>query len=54
MLTTVRDRIQVHIDAGLTLEEVLAAAPTAEYDEMATGFMPVERFVGIVYKSLSE
>lgn len=54
MLTTVRDRIQGHIDAGMSLEEVLAAAPTAEYDEMATGFMPAERFVGILYKSLSE
>jgi len=54
MLTTVRDRIQGHIDDGMSLEEVLAAAPTAEFDEMATDFMPTERFVGIVYRSLSE
>ncbi len=54
MLTTVRDRIQGHIDEGMSLEEVLEAAPTAGYDEMATGFMSVERFVGIVYQSLSE
>ncbi len=54
MLTTVRDRIQGHIDEGMSLEEVLEAAPTAGYEEMATGFMPVERFVGILYQSLSE
>jgi len=54
MLTTVRDRIQGHIDGGMSLEEVLEAAPTAGYEEMATGFMPVERFVGILYQSLSE
>lgn len=54
MLTTVRDRIQGHIDEGMSLEEVLEAAPTAGYEEMATDFMPVERFVGILYQSLSQ
>ena len=54
MLTTVRDRVQAGIDAGKSLEEVLGDAPTAGYDEMATGFMPVERFVGILYQSLSQ
>lgn len=54
LLTTVRDRIQGHIDEGMSLEEVLAAAPVAEYEHMATGFMPVERFIGILYKNLSE
>jgi glyoxylase-like metal-dependent hydrolase (beta-lactamase superfamily II) len=54
MLITVRDRIQTHIDAGASLEDVLAADPVAEYADRATGFMPVERFVGIIYRSLSE
>ena len=54
MLVTVRDRIQGHIDGGMSWEQVLEAGPTAGYEELATGFMPVERFVGIVYQSLSE
>lgn len=33
MLTTVRDRIAALIEAGKTLEEVIAAAPTKEFDE---------------------
>lgn len=33
MLTVVRDRIQTLIDAGKGLEEVVAAKPTAEFDE---------------------
>ena len=33
MLTVVRDRIQAMIDDGKGLEEVVAAKPTAEFDE---------------------
>jgi glyoxylase-like metal-dependent hydrolase (beta-lactamase superfamily II) len=33
MLTVVRDRIQAMIDDGKSLEEVVAAKPTAEFDE---------------------
>jgi glyoxylase-like metal-dependent hydrolase (beta-lactamase superfamily II) len=33
MLETVRDRISSMIDAGMTVEEVIAAAPTAGFDE---------------------
>jgi glyoxylase-like metal-dependent hydrolase (beta-lactamase superfamily II) len=33
MLETVRDRISAMIDQGKTLEEVVAAKPTAEFDE---------------------
>jgi glyoxylase-like metal-dependent hydrolase (beta-lactamase superfamily II) len=54
MLITIRDRIQTHIDAGDSLEDVLAADPVAGYADRASGFMPVERFVGIIYRSLSE
>lgn len=55
MLVVVRDRVQALIDAGKTLEEVLAAAPSAEYDAgMAAGFMNAERFMTLVYRSLAE
>lgn len=54
MLVVIRDRVQTLIAEGNSLEQVLAAAPTAEYDaDMANGFMTVERFLGIVYDSLS-
>ena len=53
LLMTSRNRIQGHIDAGLSLEEVLAQAPIAEFEDLASGFMPVERFVTIFYTALS-
>ncbi len=33
MLSTIRDRIQALVDSGATLEQVVAARPTAEWDE---------------------
>lgn len=54
MLLTVRDRVQEAIDEGMSADEVVAAAPTAEYDAgMAEGFMTAERFVRLVYASLA-
>jgi hypothetical protein len=50
MLITLRDRIQELIDEGKTLEEVIAADPTAGID---TGSLPVEDWIGIVYEDLS-
>ena len=47
--------IQAEIDAGKTVEEVLAANPTAPYDDaMAAGFLTSEQFVTIMYHALSE
>lgn len=55
MLVTVRDRVQTLVDDGADLDAVLAAAPTADYDErMQMGFMNTERFVTLVYRSLAE
>ena len=54
MLETVRDRVQAMVDEGKTLEEVVAARVTADFDEdydqqgMALGF--VDR----VYTSLTK
>jgi len=50
MLETVRNRINTMIDAGMSLEEVLSAAPTADFDEE---FGDPVRFIDRSYKSLS-
>ena len=54
MLVTIRDRIQTHVDNGDSLEDTVAANPIAEFADMASGWMPVERFIGLVYRSLAE
>ncbi len=53
MLRTVRDSIQTLIDEGKTKEEIVAAKPTAEFDEKwGTGFLQPDQWVGIVYDSM--
>jgi hypothetical protein len=45
------------IEKGMTLEQVKAAKPTKDYDVLFGGpgsFMPTDRFVEMVYTSLSE
>ncbi|HEY8520175.1 MAG TPA: MBL fold metallo-hydrolase [Gammaproteobacteria bacterium] len=49
-----RDRIQSLIDQGRSVDEVVAAKPTAEWDaEWGAGFMNGETFTRLVYQSLS-
>jgi cyclase len=51
MLATMRDRVAAHVKAGKTLEQVTAAAPTADLDaKWGQGFMKPPVFVSIVYK----
>jgi hypothetical protein len=55
MLTIIRDRVQDLIKKEMTLDEVLAARPTADYDTQygaATGPWTTRMFVEAVYKSL--
>ena len=53
MLTAVRDRVRALIDDGSTLEDVIAAAPTAGFDE--TWGAPDHRlFLPVVYQQLSQ
>ena len=53
MLTTVRDRIVSAIRAGQTLQQVLAARPTAEFDDrLAKGAMNAGVWVQRVYTDL--
>jgi glyoxylase-like metal-dependent hydrolase (beta-lactamase superfamily II) len=54
VLTKIRDAVAPLVEAGKSLEEVQAAKPTAEFDEVwGGGFINPETFVGIVYQSLS-
>ena len=50
MLETVRDSISSMIDAGMSLEEVIAAKPTAEFDEK---YGDPSRLIDRAYMSLS-
>ncbi len=53
MFAEVSQRIQAMIDRGMSLEEVLAARPTADFDEArAAGAITPERFTGLVYTDL--
>ncbi|MEM7017643.1 MAG: MBL fold metallo-hydrolase [Pseudomonadota bacterium] len=55
MLDKARASIKTHVNAGKSLEETVAARPTAEFDETwGKGFMTPDRFTSIVYMSLSQ
>jgi glyoxylase-like metal-dependent hydrolase (beta-lactamase superfamily II) len=52
MLVTVRNRIAQHIEAGRSLEEIVASKPTADYDQDRISWMPADDFVTIVFNDL--
>ena len=55
MTTILRDRIQDMVKKGMTLEQVKAAKPTADYDGRygaATGTWTTEMFIEAAYKTL--
>jgi len=53
MLVTVRDRVRAQKSAGKSLEEVVAAKPTADLDAVwGNGFIQGDLFVRFVYSSL--
>jgi len=56
MLTIVRDRIKDLKDKGMSLEEVLAAEPTRDYDPRwaGQGIFSTENFVTSVYMTLED
>jgi len=54
MLTIIRDRIQYMIDQGMPLDQVLAAAPTRDYDPRWGSERGTPRFVEAVYRTLSD
>jgi glyoxylase-like metal-dependent hydrolase (beta-lactamase superfamily II) len=54
MMAKVRDRVRPLVQAKKTLEQVIAAKPTADLDPTwAKGSMTAERFVTVVYTDLS-
>jgi cyclase len=56
MLVTIRDRVAKLIGEGADRDAVMAAKPTAEFDARwgQSEFMPVERWLPLVYMSLSQ
>jgi hypothetical protein len=53
MMVTVRDRVQKLKTSGRTLEQVVAAKPTADLDAAwGKGFMQPDNFVTMVYGML--
>ena len=54
MLVEIRDRIKALIAAGKTLEQVVAAAPTAKYDaRWGSGRIKGADITGVIYKELA-
>lgn len=55
MITIIRDRVQYMIDQGMSLNQVLAAQPSRDYDgRYGNGFISPEQFITSVYNTLSE
>lgn len=53
MLLTVRDRVKVMMDSGKTVEEVVQAKPTKEFDsDRQGGFLKPDDFARLIYDSL--
>lgn len=53
-LVAARDRVKVLVDQGRTLDETIAAKPTAEWDEELGGkFISPAQFVTFIYNSLT-
>lgn len=53
LLVTVRDRVAREVAAGRTVEEIVASAPTAEWDEQRRVGMSPEIFVRLIYRDLT-
>ena len=55
MVTIIRDRVKAMVDKGMTLEQVKAARPTADYDPRygtATGAWTTDMFIEAAYVTL--
>jgi glyoxylase-like metal-dependent hydrolase (beta-lactamase superfamily II) len=54
LLARVRDNVQTLVDQGMSLQQAVAAKPTAEWDEALGGvWITPEQFVTFIYNSLS-
>ncbi len=52
MMQSVHDAISALVDEGMSRDEVIAAKPTAPWDEAWTGFLPPDVVVGYLYDSV--
>ena len=53
MAVTVRDRVQKMMTQGMTMEQIVAAKPTKDFDDkVGNAAMSADRFVGQVYTEL--
>ncbi len=52
MILAIRDKVQTLVDQGKSVDEVLAAKPTADYDNIPNGPMTSERFIRQLYAEL--
>ena len=53
MLATVHERVQALVRDGKTMQEAVAAKPSAEFDELwGKGFLKPEQFVSMVWNDL--
>ncbi len=54
MLIVIRDNVSRLMQEGKTMDEVIAAKPTQAFDEKwGKGFLPPDKFAGLVYMDLS-
>lgn len=54
MLTDIRNNVNSLMAEGKTMEEVVAAKPTRDFDQQwGGGFLPPDQFAGLVYMDLS-
>lgn len=55
VMATIRDRVKALVAQGKTLDQAIAAKPTAQWDATwGKGFMTPDVFVSFVYRSLTE
>ncbi len=54
MLSTIFEQVSEMVAGGKTLEQIMAAKPTAEFDAQYSGFISSEAFLGFLYRDLTE
>ncbi len=54
MLISTYNQVQQLVTDGKTLDEIQAANPTKEFDEMFNGFISNDAYVGLLYRDLTE
>ncbi|UCE24823.1 MAG: MBL fold metallo-hydrolase [Candidatus Zixiibacteriota bacterium] len=53
MLATIVERVKTQLASGKSLQEIIAARPTSEFDRANEGFIPADDLVKFVYEDLT-